>query len=136
MLSDVLMFGVLGLQAPKEPKEVYMCRYLNFLKVESKHGRDWKKPWSRIGKYRIGFWKLEIDIKKYCIKIELLILVKPVQNWQYWKFTIRYFLIQNTNSAILNISYICGWGQESTLEWSTLKVFHLGRLWPYLQTLD
>jgi hypothetical protein len=27
-------------------------------------------------------------------------------------------------------------GQEPTIEWSTIKVFLLGMLWPYLQTLD
>jgi len=36
---------------------------------------------SWIGKYCISFWKLEIDIKKYCIKIELLFPVEPALNW-------------------------------------------------------
>ncbi len=30
-------------------------------------------------KYRVGFWKLEINIKKYWIKIESVFLVEPVQ---------------------------------------------------------
>ncbi len=31
---------------------------------------------------------------------------------------------------------IYGWGQEPTLERSTWKMVHLGKLKPYLQTLD
>ncbi len=31
---------------------------------------------------------------------------------------------------------LCGRGQEPTLEWSTRKVLQLGKLQPYLQTLD
>jgi hypothetical protein len=30
-------------------------------------------------KYHIGFWKLEINIKKYWIEIESVFLVEPVQ---------------------------------------------------------
>jgi hypothetical protein len=33
-------------------------------------------------------------------------------------------------------SNVCGQGQVPTLEWSTLKVLHLGRLRPYLQILE
>jgi hypothetical protein len=37
---------------------------LNVILLSVRHGRDWKKARSRIRKYRIGFWKLEINIKK------------------------------------------------------------------------
>ncbi len=33
-------------------------------------------------------------------------------------------------------SNVCVRGQEPTLDWSKGKVLHLGRLWPYPQTLD
>jgi hypothetical protein len=38
--------------------------------------------------------------------------------------------------AFPSLSNVCGRGQDPTLEWSTWKVLHSGRLQPYLQTLN